>query len=212
MTTSTAPSDPRTDHPAAHGADGLNVIDRAGIWLRTRSVRAHVRRERPQRMLDLGCGFQAPLLSTFRGTVPELVGVDLEVDPALAGTSGLSFVTEPIEDALAAFDEGAFDLVTMLSVLEHLPSPEAVLTATHRVLAPGGTVIVHVPSWRGKPVLEWLAFRRGIGTASIDDHRMYYDVPDLWPLVVRAGFRPKDVVMRRHTAGCALTAIARRAA
>jgi SAM-dependent methyltransferase len=182
--------DYQAEHPEAYGSKGLRVVDKAGIYLRTRSLRKIVKSERPQRMLDLGCGYQANVIKSLSGQIPHLTGVDLEV-------------------AFASFEPRSFDLVTILSVLEHIPEPQEVLDGIHRVLAPGGTAIVHVPTWLGKPVLEWLAFKRGMGTASINDHRMYYRIPDLWPMMIKAGFRGQDVKMRYHTLGCALTATAR---
>jgi hypothetical protein len=32
----------------------------------------------------------------------------------------------------------------------------------------------------------------------MDDHKMYYDKRDLWPLLVRAGFRPSEIRLRYH--------------
>jgi ubiquinone/menaquinone biosynthesis C-methylase UbiE len=198
------------EHPEAYGSKGLRMVDHAGIWLRTRSLRRLVKEESPMRMLDLGCGYQANVAQSMVNTIPHVVGVDLEIDPKVKGTPGIDFFEGPIEVALASFEPESFDLVTILSVLEHIPEPQEVLDGIHRVLAPGGTAIVHVPTWVGKPVLEWLAFKRGMGTASINDHRMYYRIAELWPLMIRAGFISQDVKMRYHTLGCALTATARR--
>jgi SAM-dependent methyltransferase len=202
--------DYEAEHPEAYGSRGLRVVDHAGIWLRTRSLRKLVKTDQPQRMLDLGCGYQANVVRSLAGQIPQVTGVDLEIDPEAKGTPGTAFFEGPIEVALESFEPQSFDLVTILSVLEHIPEPQDVLTGIHRVLAPGGTAIVHVPTWLGKPVLEWLAFKRGMGTASINDHRMYYRIADLWPLMIRAGFISQDVKMRYHTLGCALTATARR--
>jgi SAM-dependent methyltransferase len=201
--------DYQAEHPEAYGSKGLRVVDKAGIYLRTRSLRKIVKSERPQRMLDLGCGYQANVIKSLSGQIPHLTGVDLEVDPEARKIPGAEFFEGPIEVAFASFEPRSFDLVTILSVLEHIPEPQEVLDGIHRVLAPGGTAIVHVPTWLGKPVLEWLAFKRGMGTASINDHRMYYRIPDLWPMMIKAGFRGQDVKMRYHTLGCALTATAR---
>ena len=32
----------------------------------------------------------------------------------------------------------------------------------------------------------------------MEDHKMYYDPRDLWPLLVRAGFRPSHIRVFRH--------------
>jgi len=37
--------------------------------------------------------------------------------------------------------------------------------------------------------------------AEMNDHKMYYDPRDLWPLLVRAGFRPQDIKVKTHKFG-----------
>ncbi len=61
---------------------------------------------------------------------------------------------------------------------------------------------MNVPSWRGKKFLELSAFRLGLSPAvEMDDHKQYYDVRDLWPLLVRNGFRPSQIRCFRHKFG-----------
>lgn len=50
----------------------------------------------------------------------------------------------------------AFDHVVMLAVLEHLPQPEPVLRETHRILVPGGSLILTWPSALVDPILAVL--------------------------------------------------------
>jgi hypothetical protein len=45
----------------------------------------------------------------------------------------------------------------------------------------------------------------------MDDHKAYYDPRDLWPLLVRAGFRPSDIRCFRHKFGLNTFAECRRA-
>jgi len=79
------------------------------------------------------------------------------------------------------------------------------------VLAPGGVVFVNVPSWWGKVFLEFSAFRLGLSPRiEMDDHKMYYDKCDLWPLLVRAGFLPSGLRLRYHKFGLNLFATAAR--
>jgi SAM-dependent methyltransferase len=51
-------------------------------------------------------------------------------------------------DALAAFPcaDEVFDAVILLDVLEHLVDPHCLLDETHRVLIPGGVVVIMVPA------------------------------------------------------------------
>lgn len=54
----------------------------------------------------------------------------------------------------------------------------------------------------GKWFLEFAAFRLGVAPeAEMDDQKMYYDPPDLWPLLVRSGFRPKNIKLFKHKFG-----------
>ena len=76
------------------------------------------------------------------------------------------------------------------------------LQQIHRVLKPGGRALINVPSWRGKRFLEFSAFRLGLSPASeMDDHKTYYDVKDLWPLLVASGFRPSRIRCFSHKFG-----------
>ena len=70
------------------------------------------------------------------------------------------------------------------------------------MLRRGGVLLVNVPTWTGKAFLELSAFRLGLSPAcEMDDHRMYYGRRDLWPLLVRAGFRPSQIRMGYHKLG-----------
>jgi hypothetical protein len=42
----------------------------------------------------------------------------------------------------------------------------------------------------------------------MDDHKMYYDPRDLWPLMVRAGFAPHAIRCFRHKFGLNTFAVA----
>jgi hypothetical protein len=72
--------------------------------------------------------------------------------------------------------------------------------------------LVNVPSWRGKRYLEFSAFRLGMSPADeMQDHKAYYDPRDLWPLLVRAGFSPRDIRCVRHKFGLNTFAACRKA-
>ena len=150
----------------------------------------------------------------LRSLLPHLesgVGVDVQVDPEVKKDSRLSFVEDTLENALPGLDDDRFDVILLISVLEHLTDPLAALEHCRRVLRPGGTLFINVPTWRGKFFLEFSAFRLGTSPAvEMDDHRMYYDKRDLWPLLVRAGFKPSRLRLKYHKFSLNLFAMAQK--
>jgi len=187
------------------GAYGQHVantpVDRFGVWLSGVAVRRHGAFA-GRRVADLGCGYNA----SFTRTVLPQAESALLVDLALADDLKLHARVEAIEgslpDVLPRLGSGSLDTVLCLSVLEHLWEPQEALHHIRRVLAPGGIALLNVPSWRGKRFLELAAFRLGVAPAEeMDDHKSYYDPRDLWPMLVRAGFRPSLIHCRRHKFG-----------
>ena len=75
--------------------------------------------------------------------------------------------------------EGGWDAVTMLAVLEHVPTLEqpALAAACHDLLKPGGRVIITVPARAVDQILAALRFLRLIDGMSLEEHY---------------GFEPKD--------------------
>jgi len=176
---------------------GNSFLDR----LRNRLVQREILKRLPKqdglRVLDLGCGYHASCLKAIGERLAVGVGVDFQVSEESRHHPGLSFVTSSIEDALPELPSEAFDVVLFISVLEHVCDAVRCLSQCHRVLKPGGRLLVNVPTWYAKPVLETSAFRFGASPAcEMDDHKMYYSKRDLWPLLVRSGFKPSRVRMR----------------
>lgn len=99
-----------------------------------RTVESLVARARPDTILDAGCGEGVTLQSlrprlTFRG-----VGLDLDparLQLAAAGIASPLLVCGNGEDL--PFPEGAFEMVMVLEVLEHVGRPERALREAHRV-------------------------------------------------------------------------------
>jgi SAM-dependent methyltransferase len=131
---------------------------------------------------------------------------DLKRHPKVTAIEG------SLPEVLPGLDETSFDVVLCLSVLEHLWEPQEALCHIHRILGAGGVAVINVPSWRGKRFLELSAFRLRMSPADeMDDHKTYYDPRDLWPMLVRAGFRPSLIRCDRHKFGLNTSAVCRRA-
>ena len=178
-----------------------SAVDRFGVWLSVQAVRRNVKLDRA-RVADIGCGYSASLARGALDRVGAMVLVDVALDPQLARDPKVTAIQGTVEETLPALPDGAFDVVLCLSVLEHLWEPQVALAEMHRMLAPGGRLLVNVPTWRGKRFLELSAFRLGTSPADeMDDHKRYYDPSDLWPMLVAAGFRPSRIRCHRHKFG-----------
>ncbi len=195
----------------AYGQHGLTWVDRFGVFLSRGAIFKYVPKNHGLDILDLGCGYRAGHLTALRDTHRRLVGIDFQVCPELKGDSRFSFLEAPIEQGIVELESESFDVVLLISALEHLWEPMKVLGECKRVLRPKGVLLVNVPTWRGKFFLEVSAFRLGTSPkVEMDDHKMYYDKRDLWPVLVRAGFKPSDIVLRYHKFGLNLFAVVRK--
>jgi SAM-dependent methyltransferase len=180
----------------------LTAVDRFGIWLSARRVRRSLRSVTGSRVGDIGCGYQAAFSRTILDDVSGLVLLDVALAPDLRDHPKVTAIEGQLPGAMAAVPDESLDVVVCNSVLEHLWEPLISLREFHRALVPGGALLVNVPSWWGKRFLEASAFRFGTSPAEeIDDHKTYYDPPDLWPLLVRAGFPPRGIRCFRHKFG-----------
>jgi len=103
----------------------------------------------------------------------------------------------------------AFDNITFINGLEHLWYPQEILSECFRILKSRGRLQIIVPTWFGKPFLEFVAFGIKIQDQvfkSINDHKAYYEEKTLWPMLVKAGFKPKRIKLRRIKFFCSLYA------
>lgn len=97
------------------------------------------------RILEIGCGtgHNLPMLAGF-GQVDAL-----EIDPA-ARAIAAERLGRPVGDAplpeLTGVPRGAYDLIAVLDVVEHIENDVAALAAMRECLAPGGKVLIAVPA------------------------------------------------------------------
>jgi 2-polyprenyl-3-methyl-5-hydroxy-6-metoxy-1,4-benzoquinol methylase len=187
----------------AYGQDHtLSPVDRFGVWLSGRRINRAVGDFANKRVGDFGCGYQAAFACSLLGRASHVTAVDVALAPGLKEDPRVTAIEGRLPRVLADIETESLDIIICNSVLEHLAEPQAALDEFMRLLAPGGMCMVNVPSWRGKWFLEYSAFRRGTSPAEeMDDHKMYYDPRDLWPMLVKAGFRPSDIRCFRHKFG-----------
>jgi len=133
------------------------------------------------RVLDVGFGAGAMLLQFGRGC--QLTGLEFSSSAIQrlkwkARHRGMQPLDLRMWDARSLgfpFDDAAFDVVVMSHVLEHFPDDRALLVEARRVLAPGGILVLMVPtedaSWRDN-----------------SSHLRVYSAPSIRRLVQAEGF------------------------
>ena len=98
-----------------------------------------------KRVLDVGCG--GGLLSegmAARGA--QVTGIDLSEKPLGVAKLHLLESGQKVDYRLIAVEQlaeempGAFDVVTCMEMLEHVPNPSSVITACAKLVKPGGQV------------------------------------------------------------------------
>jgi len=183
-------------------------------WIRDRIlIGSLLRSGRPyagKQLVDVGCGFRAAFSRTLLDELSSATLVDVAIAPELKSHPRVTAIEGRLPDALTGIPSHSADVVLCSAVLEHLWEPLDTLVEFPRLLAPGGVCLINVPSWLGKRVLEFLVFRLGMSTADeIDDHKRYYSVRELWPLLVRAGFAPHNIKCYRQLVGVNTLAVCR---
>lgn len=190
-----------------------SVVDRFGVWLSARQIRRWVPSFAGKRVADVGCGYHATFVRTVLGEVREAVLCDVALAPDLVAHPRVKACVGPVSQTLSALPAESVDVALLISVLEHVWEPQALLESLRRLLVPGGVCLINVPSWKGKRYLERAAFQWGVSPASeMDDHKMYYDEKELWPLLVRAGFAPSRIRCFSHKFGLNTFAVCTRSA
>ena len=125
--------------------------------------------------------------------------VDLSLADDLKAHPKVKAVEGELPGVLTDMPAHSLDVILCMSVIEHLWEPELTLREFRRLLRPDGVCAINVPSWAGKWFLEYSAFKLGLSPAEeMEDHKTYYDPRDLWPLLVRAGFRPSHIRVFKH--------------
>ena len=157
------------------------------IW--SEAIRSYL--ASPVRWLDAGCGWRLlgknldPLENELVARAGIVVGVDLDLSHLRKHLNISRRICASLDSL--PFTDGSFDLITCNMVLEHLPAPSAVFRELSRILAPGGTLMVHTPNTRNYLVFANILAKkilpRSLVLKLVHDNR---SADDIYPTYYRA--------------------------
>lgn len=117
--------------------DNAHHLARMSIARALRRAAPHVRGD----LLDIGCGL-CPYESLFAPHIQRYIGLDYPP----RGSDGSQVNATVYGDCLRLpFRDGCVDTVLSTQVLEHVPEPADMLREVHRVLRPGGKILMTAP-------------------------------------------------------------------
>jgi 2-polyprenyl-3-methyl-5-hydroxy-6-metoxy-1,4-benzoquinol methylase len=132
------------------------------------------------RVLDFGCG--TGVLFESVPAAGEIIGVDLVLNAAQLWKDRRKLdrvrLLSPEEAARTVAD---VDVVVAAEVLEHIDDPTDTLAFFHRILKPGGSLLVSLPT-------ENRAYKFGRRLAGFDGHFHVHNAASLDGVIASAGF------------------------
>lgn len=147
------------------------------------------------KVLDLGCGDGnvSQLYVERKGC--KVIGIDISGSALKLAREKIEALCGDLNDTLLPFKDEVFDAVTVVDVLEHLINPLSLLSETHRLLKPGGRLILSVPNFArwdnrirmllGKPldILHWEKYGDGA------EHLHWFTCEKVAYFLRKAGFK-----------------------
>lgn len=144
----------------------------------------------PKHWLDIGTGNGfLPRVARESLNGVHITGTDFAENALTAAADALD--AQQLNDLDAQglpFVDESFDMITCLEVIEHLVFPEQALSEMHRVLKPGGHVLITVPNIQHVEYLFQLIRGKLPGPAADTRHMSVFTHRFLGQLLARAGF------------------------
>jgi 2-polyprenyl-3-methyl-5-hydroxy-6-metoxy-1,4-benzoquinol methylase len=141
-------------------------------------------------LVDIGCDLSSTLINQVKNQMNLCIGIDSVVENR--SIDSVQFKRQTIEKTIDVPTNYA-QVITMLAVLEHLDYPMAIVNECFRVLAPGGTLLITVPSPCNRYLLNFLAKLHLVRPEMIAQHKHYFTKEQLVALLAKAGFRGIEV-------------------
>lgn len=120
-----------------------SFVWRFGQDRRLNLIRAYAPLE-GKRILDIGCGLGV-YVRKFREFSDRVYGIDIDEKRLKKGAETTPGLMLAVGEHLP-FKDGAFDVIVLNEVIEHVRDDAATLAEAERILAPGGRIVIYAPN------------------------------------------------------------------
>ena len=182
--------------------DRMAELDEVHWWYRARReilatlIRRRLRLPRDARILEIGCGTGHNVLMLRNFGEVDAVEIDEAARAMASERLGKPVWNAPLPE-LEGVPDGAYDLVAILDVLEHVEADHEALRSIASKLKPGGKILITVPAhpwmWSAHDVVNhhqrrytMRGFRKTIGEAGLKLDMSSYFNSLLFPLAAAA--------------------------
>lgn len=142
------------------------------------------------RMLDVGCGL-GTAMALFQDQGWEVQGIELAPEPVAFANKVFDFTVDQGDLPSASYPEASFDLIAFCGVLEHLHEPRTILQMVHRLLKPGGVILIIVQNMGS---LGFKLFGRHWYALDPPRHLLGFTPKSLASLLQRTGFESRRIL------------------
>ncbi|MEI7825704.1 MAG: methyltransferase domain-containing protein, partial [Chlorobiaceae bacterium] len=118
------------------GTHRLSLADRFGTWLSCKAIYKQIADRDNLTVLEIGCGYSARNLLSIEKHAVKLVGIDLNLSEEVKNHPKFYCLECPAEEAIEHLYGQKFDLILLISVLEHLHNPVDILKSCRTLLNP----------------------------------------------------------------------------
>lgn len=174
----------------ADAVDWLQRMSRGRQWIFPAGLAMLKQLGARGKLLDVGCSVGL-FLQAARKAGFEVAGVELSPAPARFAREHFRLDVHCGTLESAPWGDGAFDVVTLWDVLEHVPDPRATMQQVARVLRPGGSLAIRVPDgefhlWKTRLLRPWFGNR--LVWMEVPNHLNHFRPRTLRRLLAETGF------------------------
>lgn len=146
---------------------------------------------RQGRILDIGCGSFPFFLTSIEFAEKYALDKTIAEGNSKLDGLGITYLNFDIEaGAKLPFEDGYFDIVTMLAVFEHLEPSKLpdILRDVHRLLKQEGMFVMTTPAAWTQNILRVLARLNLVSSAEVEEHKGAYGHESIAQILMDASF------------------------